>query len=511
MHPARPLPQRPAAALSRWPVALAAACLLGTSAWAAPSIRIEPTATVSETFTNNVGLAATGQANDAITRIDLGLGLRSRQGSVQGFLDYSLSGLVYARQSERNGHLQNLNARANVEWYERRGFLDIRASIGQAALSAFSVQPGAQGLLNGNSTEVRNLSLAPSWRGQFGPEVAYTVAGDYSVSSTKDSVSGDANSSSLSLGLSNARARRLGWGLTLTHQRSGYSGGRSTQGTRLVGAGQWDLSELDLQLSANAGIERSTLTSVSSDSQGTWGLGAVWSPSPRTKLSAQFEDRAFGNTHVLSLQHRTPLTVWTLSDSRTLSTNGNLLGTGGNGTLFDLFFTQFASLEPDEAKRTELVNNFLRNYGLDPRAGLSAGLLSSAATLQDLTSLSVAARGVRSTATLTLSRSNTRRADTVSTGVDDLSRAGRIVSNNVSLNLAHRLTPLSNVSLLLSLLDTQGTQLAQSLRQRSVQLQYSEQLARNGTWGVSLRRTLYETGLVPFAESAAVFTFGLRF
>lgn len=477
----------------------------------AQSLRVTPSVTVSETFTNNVGQAAVGQASDAISRVDLGLGLRSRLGVVQGFLDYSLTGLAYARQSERNGRQQHLSSRGEVEWYERRGYLELSSSIGQAALSAFGVQPGASGLANANTTEVRNLRIAPSWRGQFGPDLAYSIKAEYGLSSTQDSQVGDSHSTAVSAHLGSARATRLGWSLGASHSESSYSAGRSTSSDRLLGGGSLQLSEFDLQLSASAGMERSNLTSLSSGSSATWGLGAVWAPSPRTQLSAQFEDRPFGKTHSLSLQHRTPLTVWTLSDTTTLSTNGNQLGSASSASLYDLFYVQFASVEPDPIKRADLVNSYLRSFFPNYVASVPSGLLSAAASVLRNTSLSVAARGARSTATLTLSRSVTRRADTISTGVDELSASPSIVSKNIALNLAHRLTPLSNLNLSLAWQDSRGSQLAQSLKQRTALLQYSDQWAKNLNLSLALRRTLYETALLPFSESALVLGAGLRF
>lgn len=477
----------------------------------AQSLQITPSVSVSETLTNNVGQAAVAPVSDAISRVDFGVGLRSRHGMVKGVLDYSLSGLAYARQSERNGFQQQLSSRADVEWYEGRGFLELSASIGQAAVSAFSVQPGANGPANANSTEVRNLRIAPSWRGRFGPELEYLIKAEYGLSSTQDSRVGDSHSSGLTLHLGSAKTARLGWSLDASHSESGYGAGRSTRSDRLLGGGRWLLPEFDLQLSGSAGLERSNLSSLSGGTSATWGLGAVWSPTPRSQLTAQFEDRPFGNTHTLSLQHRTALTVWTLTDSTALSTNGNQLGSATSASLYELFFSQFASVEPDPIKRADLVNSFLRSYGLSGNAGAQNGLLSAAATVQRSTSLSVAARGTRSTATLSLSRSVTRRADTVSTAVDEFTASPSIVSKNIALSLAHRLTPQSNLNLSLGWQDSQGSQAAQSLQLRTAQLQYSEQWSKDLSWSVLLRRTLYETGLVPFGESALVLSAGLRF
>ncbi len=485
-----------------------AAGVVGT-VQAAPSLRIEPKLALSETLTDNVGLSPDKHA-DAVTRIDAGVGLRSSSGLVRGFLDYTLSELVYARDSRRNGHQNRLNAQLEAEWFERRGFVTVAAAVAQQAVSAFAPQPGTDSLGGNNATEVRNLRVAPRWIGRFGDDVAYSVNGDYNVSQSKDAVVGDAQTSGLTFHLGNARATRLGWSIDAIHQRSTYKASRSTESDRLVGGIDQSVPQLDLQWRANVGQERSNIDSATSQSTLTWLLGATWTPSPRTRVSGNVERRSFGNAHALSAEYRTPLTVWTLSESRSLSTNGNQLGVGSLGTAFDLVYALFAS-EPDPAKRLDLTNAFLRDNNIDPNARSTPGFLSSAATIQDALTLSAVARGVRSAATLTFTRGTSRRADTTVVAADDLALSDRIRTSSLGLNLSHRLTPLATVNLTGTWLQTSGSQSLQSNRQRAVFAQYGSSLARNANWSLALRRTLYETSRVPYSESAVVATIGLRF
>ncbi len=486
-----------------------AAGLVGT-VQAAPSLRIEPILALSETLTDNVGLSPADKRADAITRIDAGIGLRSRSGLVQGFVDYTLSELVYARDSRRNGRQNRLNAQLEAEWFERRGFVTTSATVAQQAVSAFAPQPGSDGLGGANATEVRNLRVAPRWIGRLGDDVAYSVNGDYNVSRTKDALIGDAASSGLTVHIGNARATRLGWAVDAIHQRSTYTAGRSTESDRIVGSVSQMIPQLDLQWRANVGQERGNLGAATSQSTSTWGLGATWTPSPRTRVAGDVERRSFGNSHSLTVEYRTPLTVWMLSDSRALSTNGNQLGVGSLGSNFDLAYALYASVT-DPVRRLELTNDLLRAYNLDPNARTTPGFLSSAATIQDSLSLSAAARGVRSAATLTITRGSTRRADVSIAAADDLSKSDRIRTSSLGLNLSHRLTPLSTVNLTGTWLQTTGSLAVQSNKQRTLFAQYSSSLARNANWSLALRRSLYETRLVPYSESAVIATIGLRF
>ena len=108
----------------------------------------------------------------------------------------------------------------------------------------------------------------------------------------------------------------------------------------------------------------------------TYGAGAVWTPSPRTSLTANFDERSFGRTHNLSFEHRTALTTWRISDSRSVSTVNGENGAGSRGTAYNLLFAQFASIEPDPVKRTDLVNSALLRSGINPTAGSDRHLIS---------------------------------------------------------------------------------------------------------------------------------------
>ena len=501
---------RLAAAIS---VVAAASVTLVTMAQAAPGLSIQPSVQLSQTLTDNVNLSPTNKTSEAITQVTLGVGLGSQSGRLRGFLNFGLTGNFYARGSSPNS-ISNQNALSSnfdVEVVDGHGFVNVSATVAQGAVSSFGAQTGATGLANANTTEVRTLQVSPRWQGQLSDVAKYSIAGSYSLSDAKSTSAGGSNSSSLSAQVSNANSARLGWGLNASRQVSGFNGGRTTSSNRVGGSLSLRVDELDLQLGANAGRETSDLTTAQQTNTGTWGLTGAWAPSPRTRFDAQFEQRPFGKTHQLGFDYRTALTVWRLSDSRSLSTSGNQFLVGSRGTVFDLYFAQFASLEPDPVKRVDLVNLFLRNNGINPAATVSQGFLSAAATIQDQQLLSVGYRLPRGTATLTVTRSKSRRADTLSTATDDLASAAEVSQQSTSLSLSHRLTPEMAGSLALSTLKSEGSTAAQSNNQRAALLTVSGSLSRLAGWTLTLRRTLFETSLVPYAESALIGTVGMRF
>ena len=211
----------------------------------------------------------------------------------------------------------------------------------------------------------------------------------------------------------------LSWSADASHNISDFRDGRRTFDSR-VRAGLSYVVTSDLKIGFNAGTERTDLRTVDGESNATYGVQAEWTPTERTLLSADVEKRFFGTAHALRFSHRTPNTVWTLSDSRDIS-NTSAQGSGSFGSAYDLFFRQFATLEPDAVKRDVMVRNHLQTNGIDPNAVVIGGFLASAATLERAQSASFAIVGVRNTVTVRLSNSRSKRADQVATVLDDLS------------------------------------------------------------------------------------------
>ena len=57
-------------------------------------------------------------------------------------------------------------------------------------------------------------------------------------------------------------------------------------------------------------------------------------------------------TENLTVEHRTPRTVWSFVDGQDVNTTAGANGTNSARTVFDLLYAQFASIAPDPAQRT---------------------------------------------------------------------------------------------------------------------------------------------------------------
>jgi len=471
----------------------------------------QPRASVTENFSNNVDLSPTQPRSDAVTKLAAGVSYQSNLGRLRGSLDYELTGIVYARNSDLNTYQNALRANLGADLIENRARLDVQASIAQSALSAFGVQPGTSGLPSSNLTEYRSFSITPSFVGPLGPTVRYKAGLTYSISDARGTAAGDASSNQAFLQLSPSSPGVVGWSVDMGSTQSNFKAGRETVDSRLNGALSRQIDALDLRLNVSAGIEMTDISTLERTRYQNWGLGASWVPSARTKVVAQIDRRFFGNGHTLSLEHRTALTTWSFSDTRSLSSSGNGTATGGQGATFDLFFAQFAAIEPDRAKRTDLVNSFLKANGLSAGAGASSGFLRSTETVVRAQNASVAYRGLRGAAVLTYGRSvNVPVAGVLLPG-DDFINTASIVTDTASMSLSHRLTPTSSANLIIRYDQSRGDQPQQLSSQREINLQYLATLTERSNVTVGARRAVYKTFQSPYNESAVFGTYGIRF
>ncbi len=473
-------------------------------AWA-----IEPSVSLRETFTDNLRLQSVKES-DAITEASAGIRLTGTGGALRGFLDYSLTGSLYARHNDANELRHSLNAAATAEFIDGQGFVDLRASYTQQAISAFGSQSPDPGLSNGNRSDVGSLSISPYLRGRLGGAARYEARLSLQTTRAKDTNASDVDNAAASLHLeSGATGSALGWSADATHTVADYRAGRRTFDSRVRGAVTY-LFHRELRVGLTAGTERTDIVTANGEPNATWGIQVEWTPTERTSLSASAEKRFFGTAHSLRFAHRTPNTAWALADSRDISTNSTQ-GSASFGNAYDLFFRQFTSVEPDAVRRDVLVRSFLQTNGINPNAVLIGGFLASAATLQRTQSLSVAVVGVRNTVSLRASASRSERADKVATVLDDLSTVREVRQRGLTLDWAHHLTPQSTISLTGSYQRSEGDSSSQQTTLKSITATWSTPLGARSSLSAGARHAEFDSSTAPYDENALYAAFRLSF
>lgn len=486
----------------------ATAAVTSVSAGAQNAFSVVPSVGVTATATDNRDLSSTRREADLVTQISPGIALSSRRGPLQGALTYTLNGVVYARDSAQNNVFHSLAANGRLSLLDGRAGVEANASAGRQIVSAFGTQSPDSNLGSGNQAQVVSYSLSPYLTGRLLGNVSYRAQAVFSESRSDTGSTGDTTSLNASLGFA-GRVAGLGWGVDASRAISETPATARTHNGRIVGSLSHQ-PDPEVQLFLRAGTEVDDIRTGQSERTTTWGLGAQWTPGPRTSLRADYDKRFFGRSHALAFSHRMARTIWTLGDSRSFQTGG----VAGRAvvSVYDLFFAQFASVEPDPIRRDALVRNFLAANGLDAGGRVAVGgFLSSGPTVQRNQNVAAAYQGLRATVTVALLRTESSSALASSAGAGDVANGKRVRQQGLSVSLTHRLTPASSVAVTASQQRTPASGNFGGSDLQSVAATWSTRLGPHASASLGLRHNRFDSDSNPYNESAFIGSIRMQF
>lgn len=492
-------------------LAVAALCSLGAQAQVAGGrgLYVSSFVTLEETLTEVRGRRAGDNGFELVSRVAPGVNVTSRTGRVQGSLSYS-AGLLYRHGGPSNQartELQNaLSAGFVAEAVPERAYVDVRASISQQLISAFGERTATTDRASDNRTEVRTLAVSPYVRGQLGGEVDYTLrlAASGTESSRDDAADSATATASLVLG-SPARASRLGWTVAASDQRTKFRGVRSSRNDRVNAALRYQV-DVDLLVSLTAGTEGADVGSIERRRYENYGGGLRWTPSPRTSVALNAEERYFGRSHQVALDHRAARSVWRYADSRGVADGGD--GAAGEPvTLYNLLFTLYASQIPDPVAREAFVRALIAANGGDPNQRVASAVINRGATVTRRQELGHVWQGVRLSVNVSAFRSNARRlgdAAPATTG-DNSTQSG------YGGGVSYRLSPTSGLSFAGSRQMTKSNGPQEGTDLKSASVGYSATLGPRLTGAVNARYSVNNNPSAPSRETAVTGALSLRF
>lgn len=473
----------------------------GGRAW---SIRPRIGMTMTATDNSRVGSGTKGES-DLITELAPGIRIDARTARLRGYFDYSLRGQHYLNDS--SSRTQNaLNAFATFEAVEDWLFIDVSGNIAQQSISAFGTQSN-DSLQNSNSTETATYRLSPYIRGKLGNAVDYQLR--YNTSTTRADAG---NASDVDIGQWVGRLGggtpfyNLRWSVDANRQTTDYSNGRKTDADLLRAIATYAITP-QFRISASGGWERNNYASLDQESRSTHGYGFDWNPTPRTQISAFKESRFFGDGHRFSFNHRFPMSSIRYSDSKDVSVNPNQFATAGMGSIYDLYFDQFATQFPDPVLRAAIVNALLAASGINPNQQVVSGFLASQASLQRQQQLAFVLYGARNSLTLQLNRSESSTLLTTAV-IDDFAQSSVVRQRGISLNLSHRLSPMSNLNASINRQQSTGQGNGSNLKTTTTAyvISATTKLGAKTNGSLSLRHTDFDNNTDPYTENALVGT-----
>ncbi|MCW5632303.1 MAG: TIGR03016 family PEP-CTERM system-associated outer membrane protein [Rubrivivax sp.] len=501
------------------PLALACAC----AAHAQPAPPAAPEAQGPRTFAISSGLTLEGSVVDiadrplgsgseAVVRAIPSVTMAHRQGRLQGALIYS--GELVSRRGiddrQDTVFLNSLSANYLLEAIEGIGFIDARASITQQNLSLVGTPVQAVETTD-NRNEVRALSLSPHLRGRLGSFAEYELRAVGTATRGTREATGNTDVLQGSFALGSPRSRAVfGWRVSGVRQRVEFHAAAAPTVTDRASAEVALQPDIDWRFTVSGGVERTDVVGAFRQEYENYGVGAQWTPSPRTTVAVQGEERYFGRGHRLSVSHRFSRSTLRLTSARDLNIAHDGLILGRPVTLYELYYAQLADAVPDPVQRDQLVLGLIAATGRDRNEIVNGGLIaSSGVTIERRRELLWTWAGSRLTISISAFGLDSERADRG--GVNPTGPNDNVRQRGYSGGAGWRLTPSTNINAAGARTMSRERVLQQRVDLKALSFGLTSQLGRRTTGSLSARYSVLNGATETFRETALTGSISLRF
>jgi uncharacterized protein (PEP-CTERM system associated) len=432
---------------------LAVFVAIGTSSAAAQTWRISAATGAEVTFTNNVNLAPPGaRIADWVTQLTPSIAFDEAGAHSRLTGTVSVPVLLYARTSENNYVAPEAHVKGTLEAIDRFFFIDAAVNVSQQYQNPFGPQPATLVNATQNRYTAQAYTVSPYIKGEARDGV------DYELRQTN--IWSDANlvtlatSRSYTNEVSGHVARKpapAGWSLEFDRSDVKFENEASevTEISRLRGRYQ---AAPTVELAAIGGYEDNRFFTTR-ERGATYGVAVQWIPSNRTRADAIWEHRFFGSSYRALLDHRTPLSVWSIQASREITSYPQQLANfpvGGEVNV--LLNSLFASRVQDPLQRQTFVNNFIRQRGLPLQLAGPLDLFTQQITLVEAQAAMFGLIGARNSVFLSIYHNRSEPVESAANAgvtplLDFLTHATQVGTSAV---WNHRLTSNSNLQTTLS-------------------------------------------------------------
>lgn len=485
-------------------------------------LRLTPTLALEQTFAEYRARPSRENGLESVTRVSPGFRISGRSGATSGALNYTANLLSRRGLDESSGReVQNsLDGSIVGEFVRGRALIEGRASITSQALSVAGQPLGTGIQRNPNRAEVFTASVSPVLRGPIVPGVDYEVR--LTATRTDSRTTNDSFGAAVAAAADRADSRSaegvvslsstpgvgtLGWGLRASRQEVRFREVARPAETERVVASLSYAPDVDWRFSVNAGRERTDVGLLEARERETAGAGVQWTPSPRTSVVLQGEDRYFGRAYRGTLQYRTPRTIWSYAAVRDVTNGSDAFGLGQPQSLYQLLFGQFASIESDPVRREQLVLDFLARLGRDPNERIAGGELSGATQLQQRHDASVAWQGRRLSLTLQAFRVSSRQID----DGGPVAAAAEAAQRGYSSAASYRLSPTLTVTFGGGRTISSSVQAREGTDLKTAYLALSATLGAQVVGALQSRYTVFNSVTDPYRETILAGSISLRF
>jgi len=380
-----------------------AAYTMSMPAWS-QTWKISPSLGLQETITNNVELSppATRQS-DFVTQITPGLIFSERGARTKLDGVVSVPVLLYVRTGAENDSVYpSANILGDVAIVQDFFHVAASANVAQQFFSPFGAQPNDLSNAAFNRYRSQTYSVSPYIAGVLEDGARYQLRNN-NVWTILSGAPVNLNNSDYTQVIANLDndTRQVGYRAHYEFGDIRFSDGSNIR-TQLGRAGPVWNPEPQLRLFASVGYEQNDYAFTSS--QGAiYGGGLEWNPTERTHAVALYEHRFFGPSYIATFNHRTPLSEWSLSATRNITTYPQQLATVPVGLDVAGFLNGLLlSSIPDPVARQDAVNQLIAQRGLPTTLITPVNVYTQQILLQQSETATVALIGARNTILLTV-------------------------------------------------------------------------------------------------------------
>jgi len=458
------------------------------------------------TLTDNARLSE-DEETDLILRLTPSIQAGGRGGRVTWSVGYAPSLVFYAANPDRNSAQSNLNAFATLEAVDNWLFVDGRATVLQAYENPFLPTPSDATLATDNRVETYTFGISPYIRGELFGEYRYLVRNDNYYSNAQN-VSGDVFSNSVLGTIDSSTQYRFFYGADASYDRTKFENRQSFE-SELVRARVGLKVTPEFSLRASGGYEWNNY-GLTDYSGAIYGVGFDWRPTPRTNVSATWEERFFGPSYQATFSHRTRLTSWAITGYRNTETYNNTLlrlTPGGTRESLDQILTGRIT---DPLVREAAIDQFMSETGLPELLGGPVFFYNQNIFLIERVDARFGILGVRNSLYLSayVEESESITVDDESVATDLFSRNVHFRTRGGSAAFTHRLG--SRSALTLSLDRSYSRSLSEQLElvtgrdatQTVARLSLTHQLSPKTNVTGRVRAARYESDLSSYDEHA---------
>ncbi|WP_374240459.1 TIGR03016 family PEP-CTERM system-associated outer membrane protein [Zoogloea sp.] len=477
------------------------------------TLKVTPSIRLTETITDNAGLRRDGQGqSDWITQISPGVSIDARGSRVTGALSVSANANHYANGSLADSTNMALSGKGKITAWENRLYVDLTGSVTRMATSVFGARP-ADSVTGANQTQVSVFNVSPYFTTRFGETGSVQLRYTLGVSDSGSSAMARSTAQTWMLDASDPRMTGfLGWGFNLldrTNDNAASSRVLKQQTARFTGMAQ---VAPDFMLRAIVGSESNNYR-ISNRSSSIYGMGADWTPTPRTRVTATVEDRFFGTGYSLSADHRSSRMAYRIGYSKDASTtSGAMLGAL---SLYDLLMLQYTARYPDFAERDAYVRQLIESQapGMGNVIVGAQSVLTNSTFLDKRLQIGATYVGPRDSLGLVLFQSERDSLVDRDYAVgNDLQTGSQLRTTGASLTFSHRVTEQTNfnASLTSTRSRNQGS-LTQSSDSRLLTAGLTSRLTPKATGSLNARRNEGSATTGDYSENALIGSLAIQF